>query len=73
MGRALWVAGRIIRMFEFYRRFVDPESIEFVEFLKERLKDRGGEVEKLPYLELYGRLKPIIEEYAKRMEAAKKT
>lgn len=73
MGRALWVAGRIIRMFEFYGRFVDPESIEFVEFLKERLKDREGEVEKLPYVELYGLLKPIIEEYAKRMEAAKKT
>jgi len=58
------VAGRIIRMFQYYAENVDPASREFQEYITKYLKEKTStNAAALPYSQLYKLIKQGVEEY----------
>ena len=66
---AVWVAGRVVRLFKYLVDFVDPASEEFIAFVKDRVRSQLGEdLSSLPYSTVYETLRKIVFEYAQTRE-----
>ena len=69
----LHVTDRIVRMFELYKRQIDPNDVKFQTFIKQFLQSREPRnPEAIPYSELYKILREGIREYIQQEEATRK-
>lgn len=66
---AVWVAGRVVRLFKYLLDFVDSANEEFTVFVRDRVKSQLGEdLSSLPYSTIYETVRKIVLEYAETRE-----
>ena len=66
---AVWVAGSVVRQFQYLVDFVDPASEEFIVFVKDKVRSQLGEdLSTLPYSTVNETLRKIVFEYAQTRE-----